>query len=99
MLGRVTVIGCGLIGGSLIKSLCAKKVANGVGTIDREDVLASARAYVDRAATPGTSAAREMVAESDIVVLATPVGSIVSDLSWVLDAIGLGGVVTDAGSV
>jgi prephenate dehydrogenase len=99
MLGRVTVIGCGLIGGSVIRSLRAKRMAAVIGAIDREDVLASARSYVDRTATPDTPAVKEMVAQSDIVVLATPVASIVSDLPWVLDAIAPAGVVTDAGSV
>jgi len=99
MLGRVTVVGCGLIGGSLVKSLRAKKAAQGIGAIDREEVLVAARPYLDRAATPGTPAAREMVGESDLVVLATPVASIVADLAGILDAMGPDGVVTDAGSV
>jgi prephenate dehydrogenase len=99
MLGRVTVIGCGLIGGSLIKSLREKRIAAVIGAVDREDVLASAGSYVDRVATAGTPAVKEMVADSDIVVLATPVASIVSDLPEVLDAMAPTGVVTDAGSV
>ena len=99
MLGRVTVIGCGLIGGSIVKSLRAKQAAQSIGAVDHEDVLAAARSYLDHAATPGTPAAEKLVAESDIVVLATPVGSIVSDLAWVLDAIGPDGAVTDTGSV
>ena len=99
MLGRVTVIGCGLIGGSLVKSLRAKSTAAAVHVVDREDVLASVGPYVDRSATPGAPAALEMVAESDMVVLAAPVASIVTDLAWVLDTIEPRAVVTDTGSV
>jgi prephenate dehydrogenase len=99
MFGRVTIIGCGLIGGSLVKALGAKRAAAAIAAIDRENVLASVRAYVDETATPGTPAAQELVAESDIVVLATPVASIVSELPSILDTIRPDGVVTDTGSV
>jgi prephenate dehydrogenase len=99
MLGRVTVVGCGLIGGSLVKRLRECKVATRVAGIDRPEVLAAARPYLDEGATPGQPSAVAMVADSDLVVLATPVGSIVRDLEWALDAIGQDAVVTDTGSV
>ena len=99
MLGRVTVVGCGLIGGSLVKRLRERKSALRVAAVDHQEVLAAARAYLDDGATPGQPSAVAMVADSDLVVLATPVGSIVRDLNWVLDAIGPDAVVTDTGSV
>jgi prephenate dehydrogenase len=99
MLGRVTVIGCGLIGGSVVKRLWAREAARSLSAVDCEEVLALARPYLDGAALPGSDQAAELVAKSDLIVLATPVGSIVRDMGWVLDAAVPGAVVTDTGSV
>ncbi len=99
MLGRVTVVGCGLIGGSLVKCLRERKAALRLAAIDREEVLASARPYLDGSASPGSAGVAQLVAESDTIVLATPVGTIVSDLAWILDTAGIDAVVTDTGSV
>jgi prephenate dehydrogenase len=99
MLGRVTVIGCGLIGGSLVKRLRERKGAVRVSAIDCTEVLDAARTYLDDAATPGAPSAVALVADSDLVVLATPTGAIVRDIAWVLDAVGPDAVVTDPGSV
>jgi prephenate dehydrogenase len=99
MLGRVTIVGCGLIGGSLVKALHGRKGALRLSAIDREEVLALARPFLDGSATPGSAAANELVSESDTIVLATPVGTIVRDLGWALDAAGPDAVVTDTGSV
>src|SRR5262245_46199031 len=99
MLGRVTVVGCGLIGGSLVKRLRERESVARITAIDRPEVLAAARAYLDDGATPGQPSAVAMVADSDLVILATPVGIIAHDLGWVLDAVGADAVVTDTGSV
>jgi len=99
MLGRVTIVGCGLIGGSLVKRLRQRAAATRISAIDREEVLAAARPFIDEGASPGQPSAVAMVADSDLVVLATPVSSIVRDLGWTLDAIGVDAVVTDTGSV
>jgi prephenate dehydrogenase len=99
MLGRVTIIGCGLIGGSLVKCLRERKAALRLAGVDREEVLAAVRPYLDGSATPGSTGATELVAESDTIVLATPVGTIVKDLAWALDTAGPDAIVTDTGSV
>ena len=82
-----------------MKCLRERKAAQHVSAIDREEVLGLARPYLDASATPGSSLAHRLVAESDLVVLATPVGAIVRDLPWALDAVDAKGVVTDTGSV
>jgi prephenate dehydrogenase len=99
MLGRVIVVGCGLIGGSLVKCLRERKAAVRLAAVDREEVLAAARPYLDGSAPPGSARAAELVAESDTIVLATPVGTIVGDVAWALDNAGPDALVTDTGSV
>jgi prephenate dehydrogenase len=95
----VAVVGCGLIGGSIVQSLRKAGHASRLMAVDREQVLAVARPHVDVAAEPGTPQARELVAEADLVVLAVPVFAIIQNLGWVLDAIREDAVVTDTGSV
>ena len=99
MLGRVTIVGCGLIGGSLVKRLRERKSATRISAVDTEEVLAKARPYLDEVATPGSPSKVALVADSDLVVLATPVGCIARDLGWALEAVGPDAVVTDTGSV
>jgi prephenate dehydrogenase len=99
MLGRVTIVGCGLIGGSIVKGLRARGAAKSVCAVDRADVLALAAPLLDESAAAGTREARSVVAKSDLVILAAPVAAILESLNWVLDAIGPRGVVTDTGSV
>jgi prephenate dehydrogenase len=99
MLGRVTVVGCGLIGGSIVQSLRKGRRSSGLFAVDRQSVISVARPHLDAAAEPGTAQARELVRGSDLVVLALPVFAIIQNLDWVLDAIGEDAVVTDTGSV
>jgi prephenate dehydrogenase len=96
--GRVTVVGCGLIGGSIVKALRERTRAN-VAAIDSAPVLHLAEAWLDDFAVAGSTRARELVAGADVTVLALPVGSIVANLPWVLESLGAEGVATDTGSV
>jgi prephenate dehydrogenase len=98
-LRQVTVIGCGLIGGSLVKALRARGAVARLSAIDRPDVLRAARSYLDDDADAGSTKATSLVASSDLVILAMPIGAIISSLDWVLASIPKGGVVTDTGSV
>ena len=82
-----------------MKRLRDRREAVRVSAIDRQEVLEAARAYLDDGATPGAPAAVALVADSDLVVMATPTATIVRDIGWVLDAVGSDAVVTDAGSV
>jgi prephenate dehydrogenase len=99
MLGRVVVIGCGLVGGSIVQSLRKSGRAGRLGAVDREPVLSIARSHLDASAEPETPQARELVREADLVILAVPVFAIIRNLDWVLDAIREDAVVTDTGSV
>src|SRR5437762_7914949 len=99
MLECITIVGCGLIGGSLAKALRARAARMRIFAIDREHVLARARQIVDGGAIPGSPESRELMARADLVVLATPVGDIVEAVAPALDAIREDAVVTDTGSV
>jgi len=93
---QITIVGTGLIGGSF--GLAARK-AGFTGRIlgcDREAVLAQARdfgAIDDAIPTP-----EEAVRGSDLVVLATPVGSIIDLIERIGPLVSPDALITDVGS-
>lgn len=93
---QITIVGTGLIGGSLALAL---KQAGFAGTIvgcDRRAVLeiAQTRGAIDRAEADLERA----VAGSDVVVLATPVGCILTQLEAIAALASPTTLITDAGS-
>jgi prephenate dehydrogenase len=98
-LGDVTVIGCGLIGGSLVKGLRRGGGASAVSAVDKAEVLEIAAPHLDDSAEPGSAKAASLIAKADLVVLAMPIGAIITSLGSVLAGVRQGTVVTDTGSV
>jgi prephenate dehydrogenase len=97
MVGRVAIIGVGLIGGSLGMALRARRLATEViGVARREETLVDAQRLgaIDR----GTLSLVEGVRDADLVVLATPVRTIMEQLAAIGPGLSPGCLVTDAGS-
>ena len=96
-LGRVTVIGLGLIGGSLGQVLCALGASEQVTGWDSEPAtLASALQHhaIHRSAGNITDA----VADADLVVICVPINCVTPVLLEVASAVGDSTVVTDVSS-
>ncbi len=98
MIENLTVIGPGLIGGSLIRAL---RENNGV-----KQVTGCSRDFnsLDRALKLGvidkaTTDVKESVLDADVVVIATPMGVIADIFKTIQPALKPGAVVTDVGSV
>jgi prephenate dehydrogenase len=99
-LGKVVVIGVGLIGGSFALALkAAAAVATVVGVGRSASNLSSARqlGIADRTWTLDQRWTDELI-DADLVLLATPVGQIPALLALIAPALGAATVVTDAGS-
>jgi prephenate dehydrogenase len=99
-LGKVVVVGVGLIGGSFALALKrAGAVATVVGIGRGASNLSSARqlGIVDRTWTLDQRWTDELI-DADLVLLATPVGQIPALLAAIAPALGPATVVTDAGS-
>ncbi len=94
---QITIIGVGLIGGSLGKAWKSAGPDAAITGVDRSDVLE--RALAADAIDAAAEDAAEAVAESDLVVLATPLSAIVHNLSLIAEALPPGAIVTDVGSV
>ena len=93
---QITIIGTGLIGGSLALALRKKKFAGRIIGCDREGTLERARmrgAIDDGTANPG-----DAVRGSDVVVLATPVMAILDLIERVGPVLPAKALLTDVGS-
>ncbi len=98
LLSQVSIVGLGLIGGSLARALRERLPRLRLVGIDRDGVAASAdaRALVERCISErDASSVAEAFATSDLVLLATPVHAI---QRWLQPALTHGAVVTDCGS-
>jgi prephenate dehydrogenase len=96
-LGKVAVVGVGLIGGSFalaLKQAGACDEVVGVGRDERNLRLALDRGAIDAIAAEPASAARG----ADLVLVATPVGGFERIFSELASALGAGTLVTDGGS-
>lgn len=93
---QITIIGTGLIGGSLALALRRKKFAGKIVGCDREAALEQARdcGAIDQGAIEPTDAVRG----SDLVVLATPVLAIVDLIQRLGPALPRHTLLTDVGS-
>jgi prephenate dehydrogenase len=93
---QITIIGTGLIGGSLALALKAAGFEGKIVGSDRRAVLDRARAM--RAIDSGTEDPLEAVAGSDLIVLATPVGGIIDLIERIGPIAPPEALITDVGS-
>jgi len=93
---QITIIGTGLIGGSLALAAKAAGFAGKIVGCDRPAVLDRARAM--RAIDLGTEDPVEAIQGSDLIVLATPVGGIIDLIERVGPLISPDALITDVGS-
>ncbi len=93
---QITIVGTGLIGGSLGLALRKAGFGGGIVGCDKRSVLeiALARNAVDRAEADLERA----IVGSDVIVLATPVGCILSQLEALAPLTAMDTLITDTGS-
>jgi len=93
---KITIIGVGLIGGSLGLALKEKKPNFKIVGVDKPEIIkkAIARGAIDE----GTVNLEEGIKEADIVIIATPVKTILNILIQVNPFLKKGCLVTDTGS-
>jgi prephenate dehydrogenase len=93
---QITIIGTGLIGGSLGLALKAAGFGGKIVGCDREAVVDRARAM--RAIDLGTEDPIEAIQGSDLIVLATPVGAIIDLIERIGPLASPDALITDVGS-
>jgi prephenate dehydrogenase len=96
MLRQITIIGTGLIGGSLGLALRKNKFKGKIIGCDRPNVLRAAKRL--RAIDSGIPDPLEAIPGSDVVVLAAPVGAVIEFISKLGPHLSPGTLLTDVGS-
>lgn len=93
---KITIIGVGLIGGSLGLALKEKELNFKIVGVDKQEVIekAIARGAIDE----GTVNLKEGIKEADIIIIATPVKTILNLLPQISPFLKKGCLVTDTGS-
>ena len=95
---KVTIVGVGLLGGSLGRALRERKIAARViGCVRRRESIAECRRA--RAVDVATLDFADGVAGADLVVLCTPIAQMAPLLKQLLPHLKRGAIVTDVGSV
>ena len=97
MFENVTIIGTGLLGGSLARELRERGLAGEIVGVCRSDE--TAKAALDNGVVDIVLPAREAVKKADLIVLATPMQVMVPLLKSVAGEIPRSAIVTDVGSV
>ena len=95
---KVTLVGVGLLGGSLGLAIKERKLAARVdGFVRRSTSIGECEklGVVDRA----TGDLKQAVADADLVILCTPIGRMIELTKEMLPALKKGAIVTDVGSV
>lgn len=93
---QITIVGTGLIGGSLALALKKRGFGGRIVGCDRAEVLENARRK--GAIDGGSHDAAQAVVGSDLVVLATPIGAIIDFLDRIAPAVNPAVLITDVGS-
>jgi len=97
MINKITIIGVGLIGGSLAKAIKEKKLAKIVYGLGRDSARLE-KAQKTNVIDQYSTNLKEAVSDADIVVIATPVGSFKEILSEIKPFLTGKIVITDVGS-
>jgi prephenate dehydrogenase len=96
--GTVTIVGVGLLGGSIGRALLKSNSASRIVGVGRSTERLAQAADLG-AITEYTTDLSQAAANSDIIILCTPVGAIIRDLPEVLSIAGPNCTVTDVGSI
>lgn len=94
---KVTIVGTGLLGGSLARDLRALGLCQSITGVCRSE--STAKRVLEDAVVDQVLPIREAVLEADLIVFATPMQAMLPLLEQVKDCIPASAVITDVGSV
>src|ERR1051325_4055783 len=94
---KVTIIGVGLIGGSLGKAIKKRKLAREVVGYSQKPATIDA-AMKEQAIDQGFTDLKRAVQNADLIVIATPIGSIAEIMKAIVPLMPRNCIITDVGS-
>jgi cyclohexadieny/prephenate dehydrogenase len=98
MFKKVCIIGCGLIGSSLARAIKKNNLAKKIVSSNRSDSI-NKKVIELNIADDSSSNTKEMVIDSDLVVIATPLSSYEDVIVKIKNSLKKGAILTDVGSV
>jgi len=98
MLNTISIIGCGLIGSSILRAIQKKKLAKETKVFDLSKEV---NTYLkkENICSNISSDIRQCVEDSDLVIIATPLSSYKEIILSIKDSLKKGSILTDTGSV
>ena len=98
MFNIVSIIGCGLIGSSILRAIKNKKLAKEIRVFDNsKEVIAYLKK--ENICTNATNDIRQCVINSDLIIIATPLSSYKEIILSIKDSLKKNVILTDTGSV
>ena len=97
MFNKITIIGCGLIGSSLLRVISKKKLAKEINVFDKSKEVSS---FIKKNFSANVfNNISESVKNSDLVIISTPLGSYKEVLLSIKSSLKKNVILTDTGSV
>ena len=98
MFKKICIIGCGLIGSSLARAIKKNKLADKIFSSNRSKEI-NKKVIELKIVDESNSDTRKMVADCDLVIIATPLSSYESIILKIKESLKNGSILTDVGSV
>ena len=98
MFNNISIIGCGLIGSSILRAIKSKNIANEIRIFDHSKEVTT---YLkkENICTNISSDIRQCVINSDLIIIATPLSSYKEIILSIKDSLKKNAILTDTGSV
>ena len=98
MFKKVCIIGCGLMGSSLARAIKKYNLSKKIVSSNRSDAV-NRKVKALKIVDDSSSNTKKMVAESDLIIIATPLSSYKNVILKIGDSLKSGAILTDVGSV
>ena len=98
MFKKICIIGCGLIGSSLARAIKKNNLAEKIVSSNRSEAV-NKKVLELQIVNESSSDTKEMVKDSDLVIIATPLSSYEDVILKIRDCLKNGVILTDVGSV
>ena len=98
MFKKVCIIGCGLIGSSIARSIKKNNLSNKVVSSNRSDSI-NKKVLELKIVDEANKNTQEMVKDSDLTIIATPLSSYIEVIEKIKNSLKEGSILTDVGSV
>ena len=98
MFKKVCIVGCGLIGSSIARAIRKNRLSSKIVSSNRSAII-NKKVIKLRIVDDSSSNTEEMVKDSDLIIICTPLSSYEDVISKIKNSLKNGAILTDVGSV